>query len=80
MKDKIKIATPIVVEGKYDKIKLSSVIDGEIITDTLKSLEKDREWLNTILKKKQVDTKNVFLLTVSDGGEFNLIKKEGCEK
>ena len=32
MNDKLKIDIPIAVEGKYDKIKLSSIIDGQIIT------------------------------------------------
>jgi ribonuclease M5 len=30
--DKLKIARPVIVEGKYDKMRLSSVIDAEIIT------------------------------------------------
>ena len=29
--EKLKISYPIIVEGKYDKIKLSSIIDGVII-------------------------------------------------
>lgn len=32
MSDKIKIALPIIVEGKYDKIKLDSILDARIIT------------------------------------------------
>ena len=30
--EKLKIKYPVICEGKYDKIKLSSVIDGVIIT------------------------------------------------
>ena len=30
--DKIPISLPVVVEGKYDQIKLSSVIDATILT------------------------------------------------
>ena len=30
--EKIKIDLPIIVEGKYDKIKLASILDAEIIT------------------------------------------------
>lgn len=30
--DKIKLPMPIIVEGKYDKIKLSAIVDGTIIT------------------------------------------------
>ncbi len=32
MSEKIKISLPVIVEGKYDKIKLSSIIDARIIT------------------------------------------------
>ena len=32
MTEKIKIALPVIVEGKYDQIKLDSVIDAKIIT------------------------------------------------
>ncbi len=30
--EKIKLSIPVIVEGKYDKIALSSVVDGQIIT------------------------------------------------
>ncbi|MBQ6893059.1 MAG: DUF4093 domain-containing protein [Clostridia bacterium] len=32
MSDKIRISLPVIVEGKYDKIKLDSIIDAKIIT------------------------------------------------
>ena len=32
MSEKIKIALPVIVEGKYDKIKLDSILDAKIIT------------------------------------------------
>ena len=32
MNEKIKIALPVIVEGKYDKIKLDSILDANIIT------------------------------------------------
>ncbi len=32
MREKLKILYPIIVEGKYDKIKLASLVDGVIIT------------------------------------------------
>ena len=31
-KDKLHIPYPVIVEGKYDKIRLSNVIDGVILT------------------------------------------------
>ena len=30
--EKIKLSRPVLCEGKYDKIKLSAVIDGQILT------------------------------------------------
>ena len=32
MSGKLKIALPVIVEGKYDKIKLDSLLDANIIT------------------------------------------------
>ena len=32
MSEKLRIALPVVVEGKYDKIKLDSVIDATVLT------------------------------------------------
>ena len=41
--DRIKISLPIVVEGKYDKIKLSNFVDGIIITTDGFGVFKDKE-------------------------------------
>ena len=39
----IKVKQAVIVEGKYDKIKLSSIIDGLIITTDGFSIFKDKE-------------------------------------
>ncbi|MBE6588282.1 MAG: DUF4093 domain-containing protein [Ruminococcaceae bacterium] len=62
--DKIKIDLPIIVEGKYDKIKVSSVIDGEIITTDGFGVFKSREKLALI---KRLSQNGVVILTDSDG-------------
>lgn len=62
--DKIKIDLPVIVEGKYDKIKVSSVIDGEIIVTDGFGVFKSREKLTLI---KRLSENGVIILTDSDG-------------
>lgn len=65
MKDKIKIAIPIVVEGKYDKIKLSSVVDGQIIvTDGFGVFASGEK---TMLIRRLAEERGIIVLTDSDG-------------
>lgn len=52
------------------------VSDGVIIEDGLKLANKDKKFVEKLLKKKQTELKNVFLLTVDQNGEYNLITKE----
>ena len=62
---KIKIPLPVVVEGKYDKMRLTSVIDAHIITTegfgVFNSAEK-----RTLIKK--LASKGIIVLTDSDRG------------
>ena len=62
--EKIKIDLPVIVEGKYDKIKVSSVIDGEIIVTDGFGVFKSREKLALI---KRLSQNGVIILTDSDG-------------
>lgn len=64
--DKPKIALPIVVEGRYDKIKLSSLVEAHIVTTDGFSLFHDRERL-ALLRRMAADT-GVIVLTDADGG------------
>ncbi len=66
----IKIRKPIVVEGKYDKIKLSSFLDAFIITTDGFSIFKEREkleMLRTLAKKT-----GIIILTDSDTAGFKI--------
>ncbi|MBQ8254570.1 MAG: DUF4093 domain-containing protein [Clostridia bacterium] len=66
MSEKLKLVSPIIVEGKYDKIKLSSFIESEIICLNGFGIfkdEKKREMLKDIAKKH-----GLIVLTDSDGG------------
>lgn len=64
----IKVKEAIIVEGKYDKIKLSSIIDGLIITTNGFGIfnDKERQYLIRELAKKR----GIIILTDSDSAGF----------
>ena len=73
----IHLKQAVIVEGKYDKIKLSSIIDALIITTEGFSVFKDKEKIALI--KKLAEKDGVIVLTDSDSAGFkirNYIK--GC--
>ena len=78
---KIKIKQAIIVEGKYDKIRLSSVVNAVIVPVNGFSVFKDKETAALI---RSLAVKNgVIILTDSDGAGFLIRKKireitEGC--
>lgn len=68
--DKIKIFQTIIVEGKYDKIKLASLVDAVIITTDGFRIYKDKEKIALI---KALGQKNgIIILTDSDVAGFKL--------
>ena len=60
----IKLDMPVIVEGKYDKIKLSSIIDATIITTDGFGIFKNKEKAQLI--KKLSENRGVIVLTDSD--------------
>ena len=60
----------IIVEGKYDKIKLSSVINAVIITTNGFSVMKNRETLNLI--RFFAEKSGIIILTDSDSAGFKI--------
>ena len=60
----------VIVEGKYDKIKLSSVIDGLIVTTEGFGIFSDREKQRFI--KKLAAEKGLLVLTDSDAAGFKI--------
>lgn len=60
----IKINEAVIVEGKYDKIKLSSVIDGVIIVTNGFGIFKDKEKLELI--RYYAEKTGIIILTDSD--------------
>ena len=64
--DKIAISRPIIVEGKYDKITLSSLVDAPIFTTDGFSLFKKKE--KAALLRRLAEAHGVIVLTDPDGG------------
>lgn len=66
----LKIEQAIIVEGKYDKIKLSSIIDGVIIETNGFGVFKDKEKLDLI--KFYAKHRGIIILTDSDSAGFKI--------
>ena len=65
-KEKLSIPYPVVVEGKYDKIRLSNIIDAQIIvTDGFGIFKKEEKRL---LLRRLAAVSPLIVLTDSDGG------------
>ncbi len=71
--EKIKTDKIILVEGKYDKIKLSSFIDGVIMTTSGFAVFNNEEKCN--LLRKLASEKGIIILTDSDGAGFVIRNK-----
>ena len=65
--EKIKIPYPIIVEGKYDKIKLESLMDAEIFTTDGFGIFSNEEKLS-LIKRISEKRGKIIILTDSDGG------------
>jgi ribonuclease M5 len=68
--EKIKVSQAIVVEGKYDKIKLSAVIDGMIICTNGFGIYKDKNTVELI--RLYARTSGIIVLTDSDSAGFQI--------
>lgn len=64
------VTKPIIVEGKYDKAKLSSIIDGVILVVDGFNIYKNRKKANLIRKLAQKE--GIIILTDSDKAGFQL--------
>ena len=65
MQNKIKVKFPIIVEGRYDKSTLSSIIDGTVITTGGFGIFNSEEKKALI---RRLGENGIILLTDSDGG------------
>lgn len=68
MENKIKISEAVIVEGKYDKIKLSNILDAFIIETNGFAVFKDKTKLSFI--KKLAKERGIIILTDSDHAGF----------
>lgn len=64
----IKLKQAVIVEGRYDKIKLSSIIDGLILTTDGFQIFKDKQKLELIRKLAQ--SCGIIIMTDSDSAGF----------
>lgn len=67
---KLKVSQVMIVEGKYDKIKLSSVVDGVIICTNGFQIYNDSDTVSLI--RKYAETKGIIILTDSDSAGFQI--------
>lgn len=68
MEEKIKLTEAVIVEGKYDKIKLSNILDAFIIETNGFAIFKDKSKLSFI--KKLSKERGIIILTDSDHAGF----------
>ena len=67
---KISIEQAVIVEGKYDKIKLSTLLDGVIITTDGFRIFKDKEMSELI--RRYAESSGIVILTDSDSAGFRI--------
>jgi len=66
----IKLRQPVIVEGRYDRIRLSSVIDGVLIETGGFRIFKDKELLASL--RHIANTTGVIIMTDSDASGFKI--------
>ena len=66
--EKIKLTEAVIVEGRYDKLKLSNILDAFIIETNGFGIFKDKEKLKFI--KKLAEERGIIVLTDSDHAGF----------
>ncbi len=65
-----------VLKKEKDSMAHSLIIDGEVRERALSSLGYNERWLSERLKEAGYKTNEIFLLTIDDLGNINIIKKE----
>ena len=64
----IRLKTPVIVEGKYDKIRLSNIIDAPIFTTDGFRIFKDKE--RVAMLRRLAAARGLVILTDSDSAGF----------
>lgn len=65
-----------VLKKNKDRLAHTLIIDGEVNEYALSALGYDMEWLSKILEQDNCKEGDVFLMTVDDNGNTNIIKEE----
>ena len=65
----------VIKKGKNDMTH-PIIIDGEILEETLVREGKNSAWLSRVMKEKGLRADEIFLMTLSDGGDVNIIRKD----
>lgn len=68
------------LSAKETGIDHAVIVDGTVKTAELSASGRTERWLENTLKAKGVTAKEIFLLSVDDGGEITLILKERKKK
>lgn len=68
--EKLKVSQAVIVEGKYDKIKLSALLDAVIITTEGFGIFKDKHMAELI--RQYARTTGIIILTDSDAAGFRI--------
>lgn len=66
----LKVDEAVIVEGRYDKLKLANIIDALIIETNGFSIFNDKEKMNFI--KRLADERGLIVITDSDSGGFQI--------
>ena len=66
----ITLDRPVIVEGRYDKIKLKSIIDSVVIETGGFNIFKDKQKLNMI--KRLAEKTGIIIMTDSDAAGFKI--------
>ncbi len=64
------------IKADGDTLTFSLITDGEISRNDLYYVGKDEAWLKDYLKKRNIEIKDVFLLTMGKSGRVSIVFKE----
>lgn len=68
------------IKSSQDKLPVTLILDGKISNKNLKIINKDRNWLDKELSKKNISADKVLLALIDSKGKFVYhLKKEGKE-
>lgn len=63
-------------DSQQNEMQTAVIIDGKYRTTELEFIGKSKKWAESILKKKNIQVKNIYLMMANTKGEYDIIKKE----